>query len=337
MKKIVDGYLDNDCYKVILGGPEVAAKLSDFKWDHITYTGNNVVAKHVMRKASEHLTPLLLEFGGKNPYIVTQTANVDMAAKNVVVSRLVNGGQVCLCSDYVFVHSSIKDDFVNKVVANIRERYGTDIKNNKDLTRLVSQRHASRVKSLLDDAVAKGAKVVVGGATDITDRFVEPAILVDVSETAKINEEEVFGPVLVIKEFDDLDDVITYVNHRDKSLTLALFTNSQADKDKITKETSSGSLVNDATIKGGRASEFNGFGGVGASGMGRYFRKHSFETFSHRKTVLDMPAHNRYHIDMGAPYTEDKMKLSRASITGGKTPPLWMVKALFFIRSLFKK
>ena len=149
---------------------------------------------------------------------------------------------------------------------------------------LFSERHAERVKGLLDDAIAKGARVVTGGVSDIKSRYIEPTVLTDVPMDAKINHEEIFGPVLVVHTFEDLDEAIAEVNKGDKPLTLALYTGDESDKERVITRTSSGSVViNDVTIKSLQAGEKFGFGGVGASGLGRYFRESSFETFSHRK------------------------------------------------------
>jgi acyl-CoA reductase-like NAD-dependent aldehyde dehydrogenase len=275
--------MDRRAVAVVEGGvPETTALLEE-KWDHIFYTGNGTVGSVVLQAAAKHLTPVTLELGGKSPCIVDETADLDSAAKRIVYGKFFNAGQTCVAPDYVLVHDEVHDALVNRMVSSIRELYGDEPKNSPDFARIINDRHHARLTRLLD-----GGDIVTGGETDSEQRYVAPTILRNVKEDDPVMQEEIFGPILPVISVAEVGEAIERVNRKPKPLALYFFSRNEEAQERVLRETSAGgTTVNHVWMHVGVSAL--PFGGVGASGMGSYHGRHSFETFSHKRGVLKKP------------------------------------------------
>lgn len=287
---------------VVEGGRAENTKLLEQRFDFIFFTGSVQVGKLVMKKASENLTPVCLELGGKSPCIVDRTANLKRAAKRIVFGKYLNLGQTCVAPDYLFVHEDVKDRLLDEIEKCILKQFGENPLDNPDYGKIINEKHFNRILGLMRDE-----RVRIGGAAKESSLQIEPTVLVDVAPTSPVMQEEIFGPVLPVMTFREISEVITYVNRHEKPLALYLFTNSRKCERQVLKACSfGGGCINDTIIH--LATSEMGFGGVGGSGMGSYHGKDSFELFSHRRSLvkkynwIDMPI--RYQ-----PYQEWKRML----------------------------
>ena len=294
---------DERFIKVIRGGRDVNQSLFETKFDHIFFTGSVEVGKIVMEKAAKNLTPVTLELGGKSPCIVDLTANIDISAKRIVWGKLVNCGQTCVAPDYVFAHKDIKDQLVLEMKKWIVKFYGENQLDSPDYPKIINKKHFDRLNKLISNGT-----VEFGGKSRVETNKISPAILTNVQWDDEIMQEEIFGPILPIIEYTDINEVIIRINSRPKPLALYLFTKSkQIEKCIIRNISYGGGCVNDTLLH--LASSTMAFGGVGDSGMGSYHGAKSIDTFSHSKSVMkkfwsfDIPI--RY-----APY-KDHLKLLR--------------------------
>ncbi len=295
-------YLDRDCLRVVEGGvPETTALLAE-KFDHIFYTGNGTVGRIVMTAAAKHLTPVTLELGGKSPCIVDKQVDLPTAAKRIVWGKFFNAGQTCVAPDYVLAHESIHDALLSEMAAVVRAFYGSDPKSSPDYARIVNIRHLRRLTPFLQDG-----KLVTGGQFDEAERFIAPTILRDVSPDAPVMADEIFGPILPVLKIGSMDEAVSFVNDRPKPLALYVFSSNEWTQHFVLDRTSSGgATINHVWLH--LAVPELPFGGVGDSGMGAYHGRASFETFSHRKSVLSKST----AIDpplLYPPYTKMKAKL----------------------------
>ena len=283
LAKWVPKYLDPKAVQVVEGGvPETTALLRE-KWDHVFYTGNGTVGRIVMQAAAKNLTPVTLELGGKSPCIVDENVDLDLAAKRIVYGKFFNAGQTCVAPDYVLVHDRVHDALVNRMVSAIREFYGDDPQQSPDYARIVNERHHARLTRLLADA-----DVVTGGETDLSDRYIAPTILRNVSGDHSVMQEEIFGPILPVISVPSVESAIRFVNERPKPLALYVFAREKDTQDRVLAGTSAGgTTINHIWLHVGVLQL--PFGGVGDSGMGAYHGHRSFETFSHRRAVLKKP------------------------------------------------
>ena len=303
LARLIPEYLDPECIAVVEGGiPETTALLAE-RWDHIFYTGNGTVGRVVMEAAAKHLTPVTLELGGKSPAIVDRHANLGVAAKRIAWGKFINTGQTCVAPDYVLVDRTVEQPFLDLLASTVRAFYGDDPRSNPDYGRIINDRHFARLRGLLDT----GGTIVVGGDTDATDRYVAPTVLTDVDTGAAIMEEEIFGPLLPVIPVDDVDDAIDFVNAREKPLALYVFSEAETVAERVIEETSAGGVAVNATVLH-LAVPGLPFGGVGASGTGAYHGRAGFETFSHRKSVLNRPTRLDVPV-MYPPYKGWKQKL----------------------------
>ena len=274
---------------VITGGPEVAGALLKLPFNHICYVGNNRVGRIVMEAAAQHFAGVTLEMGGKNPAVIERDANVEDAASKIAFVRHLIAGQVCLCPDYLLVHESIKDAYVDALKAKINAFYnasGEGFQSSADLPRIINERHAMRIKALIDDAVSKGARVLMGGEVDPANRFVSPTILDNVTEDMEIFQEEVFGPVLTVHGFTTREDAAREIAKRPKPLGLYVFTQDRETADWYIDNTRSGTAaVNNAAIQANIATL--PFGGSNHSGIGRLGGKAGFQEFSNGRAVVE--------------------------------------------------
>ena len=269
------------------GEADVASYLTNLPFDHIFFTGSPAVGKHVMAAAARNLTSVTLELGGKSPVIVDQSVDIKKAVKSIAWGKFVNNGQTCIAPDYLYVHESIKGEFVTEMLACVDKQYGlgNDAKNNDDYCQVVNDSHYQRIRRLLTDAQAQGGKLITGGQTDDAGRFIAPTLIEGMSRNAAIMSEEIFGPLLPIITFTDLDEVISYVNSKPKPLALYIFSKDSRNIEKILTETSAGdSCINQTMMH--VAHQNLPFGGVNNSGIGKSGGVWGFDAFSHERSVL---------------------------------------------------
>jgi aldehyde dehydrogenase (NAD+) len=268
------------------GDVDVAQALLDLPFNHIFFTGSTRVGKIVMQAAARHLSTVTLELGGKSPVIVDEGADVRKVAADLAAAKQFNGGQACICPDYLLIREEQKDQLVNEFQARVKESlYADDGKIKKDsISQIVDDRNFARIKRLLDDAVAKGARVAVGGILEDDDRTIHPTLLTDVTPDMLIMQEEIFAPIVPVMTCESIDDAVTYIEARDKPLALYLYSDNPATIDKVLAATSSGGV----TINGFFSHYLENqlpFGGVNQSGMGSYHGYFGFKAFSHERSV----------------------------------------------------
>lgn len=266
---------------VVMGGREENACLLQEHFDYIFFTGSQSVGKEVMRKASEHLTPVTLELGGKSPCIIDKSANLKLAAKRIVFGKYLNCGQTCVAPDYVYCHSEVKDKFLEQIRKQIRKQFGKAPLDNKNYGKIINQKHFDRIQGLIDSS-----KVICGGNVRPKTLQIEPTVMDKVTFEDAVMQEEIFGPVLPVLTFTSIDEVIHKVNSLAHPLALYIFAQDKAIINKATSECGfGGGCINDVVIH--LATSELPFGGFGESGMGSYHGKKGFETFSHYKSIVD--------------------------------------------------
>ncbi len=302
LAELIDELFEPRYIAVVEGGREENSALLEQPFDYIFFTGSVAVGKVVMEAAAKHLTPVTLELGGKSPVIVDHTADLKLAAKRIAFGKVLNAGQTCVAPDYVLLEQGMEQDFIRAYQAALEEFFPCgDL---GDLPSIVNDKHFIRLQGLLE-----GQPVVLGGGIDGEHRKIEPTLLCPVSEDAPVMKEEIFGPILPILPFTDLEDAIRFIRERPRPLALYLFTTDKRVEEKVFSRCSfGGGCVNDTIVH--LSTPHLPFGGVGASGMGQYHGKKSYDLFTHERSILkrsnkiDLPM--RYH-----PYTEQKSSLIR--------------------------
>jgi aldehyde dehydrogenase (NAD+) len=274
--------------KVIEGGQEVSSELLSLPFDHVFFTGSPAVGKIVMKAAAENLTSVTLELGGKSPTIIDSTALLSDAAKRIAFGKFLNNGQTCIAPDYILVHEKVKDKFIELLKKEVTKLFGENGKIDESSTsyaRIVNQRHFKRLTQLLEEAVAHGAKMELGGEVNAQSNFIHPMILSNVSQDSRMMEEEIFGPLLPIISYLSDDEVINLINSKPKPLALYIFSRSNSFRDKILTSTSAGSVcINECVIQFTHPNL--PFGGVNNSGIGKSHGYYGFLEFSNQKSVL---------------------------------------------------
>jgi coniferyl-aldehyde dehydrogenase len=289
MQRLFDLYFDEEEIAVITGGPEVGGAFAGLAFDHLVFTGGTSIAYHVMRSASANLTPLTLELGGKSPVLIGKSADMAKTAARVMAGKTLNAGQICLAPDYVMVEEEQRDAFVQAATGAVAKMFPT-IKDNADYTAIVNQRHYDRIRALVEDARAKGAKIIEinPGNEDFSQqehRRIPPTLVLDPTDDMKIMQDEIFGPVMPVKTVKSVDDAVSYVNAHPRPLGLYYFGEDESEQDKVINGTTSGGVtVNDVIFH--VAQEDLPFGGVGPAGMGAYHGRDGFFEFSHKKAVF---------------------------------------------------
>lgn len=304
LAKIIKQSFGEQYITVIEGGIEENTILLEQRFDYIFYTGGVLVGKIIMEKASKNLTPITLELGGKSPCIVDETANLQLAAKRIVFGKFLNAGQTCVAPDYLFVHKSVKEEFIKYLKRYIHEFMGENPINCDNYVKIINEKHFNRLLLLMQEE-----QIVHGGKSDEKSLKIEPTILDHITEQSSIMQEEIFGPILPVMTFDKISEVELYIVNKEKPLALYLFTTNKEVENRILNNVSfGGGCINDTIIH--LATSNMPFGGVGNSGMGAYHGKASFDTFSHYKSIIkkynwiDLPI--RY-----LPYTDLKLKLMK--------------------------
>ena len=266
---------------IVTGGRAENTALLKQKFDFIFFTGSQTVGKEVLRHAAEHLTPVVLELGGKSPCIVDASANVKLAAKRIVFGKFLNCGQTCVAPDYILVERSIRDQLITELKRQIELQFGKNPLENTDYGKIVNQKHFERLCSLIDTN-----KVVYGGQTDETSCRIAPTVMDGVMAEDAVMGEEIFGPLLPVLTFDSFDQVVRGLQNKAKPLAMYLFSSNKNHIDQYRRELSfGGGCINDVVIH--LATSEMAFGGVGESGMGAYHGKRGFEAFSHLKSIVD--------------------------------------------------
>jgi len=307
MAKIINENFDAKYLHVVEGGVEETTALLKEKFDKIFYTGSSNVGKIIMKAAAENLTPVTLELGGKSPAIVMNDADINITAQRITWAKFLNGGQTCVAPDYILVKKDIKQKLIDKIKLNIDKIYGNNPQNSDAFVRIINKRHFTRITELIDTD-----KVIIGGETNENDLFISPTVMHNVTFDDAVMQEEIFGPVLPVIEFTDIDWAIKQIKDRPKPLALYLFTSNKKMIKKILHEISfGGGAINDAVMH--LANSNLPFGGVGHSGMGNYHGKAGFNTFSHFKSILQKSTFFEPSVKY-TPYTDFKRNLLKKLI-----------------------
>lgn len=301
--KILGSIYPPEYIAVVEGGREQNNALLEEVFDYIFFTGSVEVGKTVMAAASRNLTPVTLELGGKSPVIVDETADIKLAAKRIAFGKILNAGQTCVEPDYLLIHHKVKDAFLVSYEKAIKDFFPDgDL---SEMPVIINEKHFDRVTGLM-----RKERAVIGGNYDKCRRFVEPTVLTGITPESPVMQEEIFGPILPLIPFSELEECVRFIRSRPRPLALYLFTTSKTAEEKILNSCSfGGGCINDTIIH--LANPHMGFGGVGSSGMGSYHGKLSFDTFTHYRSIvkksnwIDMPV--RYH-----PYSEQKFRMLRS-------------------------
>ena len=305
IREMITETFDQAYIRVVEGEKETTSLLIHAKFDYIFFTGSVPVGRIVMEAAAKNLTPVTLELGGKSPVIVDKSANLDLAAKRIVWGKLINAGQTCIAPDYLLVHQEVAEALISLLKHYIKEFYGTDAQHNPDYGRIVNVRQVQRLAGLIE----RDQKLVIwGGKVVSEDLYIEPTLLYPATWDHASMEDEIFGPILPIMEYHQLEEAIQVVKDHPKPLALYLFTEDKSVEHEVLGRVSfGGGCVNDTISH--VASPNLPFGGVGHSGMGAYHGKHSFDLFSHRKSIVKRST----KIDFGVVYPPygNKVKLAR--------------------------
>ena len=281
VEKIIRECFSPEYVAVVTGGRAENAALLDEKFDFIFFTGSQSVGREVLRHAAEHLTPVVLELGGKSPCIVDASANIALAARRIVFGKYLNCGQTCVAPDYVLCEASVKDKLVEALTSEIKRQYGDQPLCNRDYGKIINEKHFARLCGLIDKE-----KVVIGGDVNTESCQIAPTVMDNVTYDDAVMGEEIFGPILPILAFDDFDATVDALKERDKPLALYLFSSNRKHVRRVTSSLSyGGGCINDVVIH--LATSEMGFGGVGESGMGSYHGKAGFDAFSHEKSIVD--------------------------------------------------
>jgi aldehyde dehydrogenase (NAD+) len=281
--KILQKTFDPAYVSVVEGGVETSKAVLAEKFDHIFFTGGTAIGKIVMAAAAQHLTPVTLELGGKSPCIVDRNISIEDAARRITWGKFINAGQTCIAPDYLLVDRQVKPALLNAIQSCIGEFYGDDPAKSPDYARIVSPKQFARLENLLQDG-----KILAGGETNPQDRYIAPTLMDQVSLDDAVMQEEIFGPILPVLEYEDLGEAIALINSRPKPLALYLFSRDKQIQQRVLQNTSSGGVCINDTIMQVGVPELP-FGGVGDSGIGSYHGRASFDTFSHQKSVLQKP------------------------------------------------
>lgn len=308
LANLITENFDREYFAVVEGAVPETTELLAQKFDVIFFTGSVPVGKVVYEAAAKHLTPVILELGGKSPAIIAADTNLDIAVRRLIWAKFVNAGQTCIAPDYVCVHKSIEQQFLETVASEIKD---ADYKlENGNYVNIINEKNASRVAGLIDTD-----KVYLGGTYDIKKRFIEPTVMTNVTWDDKVMQDEIFGPVLPVIAYDDLDEVIRQIKERPKPLALYVFTEDDSIKEKVLQEVSfGGGCVNEAVMH--IANSELPFGGVGDSGTGNYHGEAGFRAFSHYKSILDKEVTPDPDVKY-SPYSEEKLNMLK-SIAGAE-------------------
>jgi len=301
MIKLFKEYFPAEYISAIAADQLQTTELLKEKFDYIFFTGSSNVGKTIMQAAAKHLTPVTLELGGKSPCIIDQTADFDFAARRIIWAKTINAGQVCVAPDFVYVHESCKELLVKKLQKVITQFFTTEPEKSSSYGRIINNQHFNRLTHFLQ----KG-RILAGGHTKAEDRYISPTLIDNVTWEDDIMQEEIFGPILPILTYSNIDEVITQLKPRAKPLALYLFTkNVDIEKKILTQLSFGGGCINDCIMQ--IVNPHLPFGGVDQSGMNQYHGQYSFETFSHRKSIYKKRILLDFKLEY-PPYTNEKLK-----------------------------
>jgi aldehyde dehydrogenase (NAD+) len=301
--KIVSEVFPPEYVIVIEGKSELTTMILEERLDYVFFTGSPKVGRIIHAACSKNLVPCTLELGGKSPAIVDETADIDLAAKRIMWAKLFNSGQICVTADHAYVQKNVKEEFIAKCIEWAKKFYGEDASKSDDYGFMINDRNFDRVLSYMNSG-----KIVYGGGSDKSKRYIQPTIMTDVTEESMIMQDEIFGPILPVLEFENIDELIALQRSKEKPLALYYFSNNKKNIEKMIRLTSSGGVtINDCMVHGGTA--YLPFGGVGNSGMGSYHGFKTFEVFSHMKAVMKAPTN--YLLDLPLKYPPYAGKLNK--------------------------
>ena len=303
VEKIIKETFDEKYIAVVTGDYKVNSQLLDLEFDYIFFTGSVNVGKIVMEKASKHLTPVTLELGGKSPVIVDNTANLKVSAKRILWGKLTNAGQTCVAPDYILAHEDIYEELIKEFEKVIIEFYGQDIINSKDFGRIINDRHMNRLNAILEH---DKNKITFGGEVDFEKRYISPTIIRDVTLEDAVMNEEIFGPIIPVIKYKNMEDIKYYISHHKNPLALYVFSEDENfSEDIINRFSFGGGCVNDTISHVDSA--YLAFGVIVSSGMGIYHAKASFDTFTHTKSIVKKST--KIDLKLVFPPYKDKIKL----------------------------
>lgn len=282
IEEMIKEYFNSNYISVVQGAKETNTILFRKKFDLIFFTGSPKLGKVVMRAAAENLTPVILELGGKSPCIVDEDANLDIAAKRIVWGKFINAGQTCIAPDYLMVHESVKSELLKYMIQHIINMYGSNPRESEFYARIVHEAAMDRLVDLLKENM-----IVHGGESDKSERYIAPTIIELDSTSSKIMQEEIFGPILPVLTFTNIEETTDYINSQEKPLALYYFGKNVNAQEVLQKSTSGGACINNTLMH--VANHHLPFGGVGNSGMGSYHGKESFIAFSHKRAIVKTP------------------------------------------------
>ena len=307
--QLINSYFSPNYIAAVEGDVNTCKQLLTEKFDHIFFTGSSAVGKTIMKAAANHLTPVTLELGGKSPCIVDTEINLEIAAKRIVWGKFINAGQTCIAPDYLWVNSKVKKVFLKLLKQQIYNFYGDNPYESSDYGRIVNSSHFSRLKNFLENGT-----IIIGGETSLESLYIAPTILDNVSLNDAVMQEEIFGPILPVLSYENLEETVAYIRSQPKPLAIYVFSNDRIKQNQFLDQTSSGGVCINDTVMQISIPDLP-FGGVGNSGMGNYHGKSSFDTFTHKKSVLK----KGLWLDLGwryAPYTVNKLNQIKKIING---------------------
>lgn len=322
---------------VVEGGAEAAQALLASPFNHIFYIGNNTVGRYVMKAAADHFASVTLEMGGKNPSIVTANADVEDAALKTSWGRMCNAGQACIAPDYVLVHESVAQRYTDALVKEIAAMYnprGEGFDKNPEFPRIINARHFERIKALVEDARAKGAKILCGGEYKAEQRYIAPTVVTHVTDDMKLMQEEVFGPVIAVVPYKTPEEVVRRIAGRDKPLALYIFSKDTDEQQWFLKHTTAGSTVMNHNVVQSGTNPYLPFGGVNSSGIGRMVGWHTFNECSNARAVVEEGPPLMDPRTLFPPLT-DKYKKQLVQLLEGKPVPEGMVRAIDRVMRFF--
>ncbi|PKY37626.1 aldehyde dehydrogenase 3 family, member D1 [Rhizophagus irregularis] len=325
-------YLDQKAYKCINGGETEMTKLLKYKFDHIFFTGSGAIGKKIMLAASKHLTPVTLELGGKSPVILDENINFSVTAKRLIWAKSFNSGQTCIAPDYILCTKKTQKALLKEIPKALKDQFGDDIQKSPDYARIINQRHFDRLAKLLEKTQGN---IVVGGKIDRDDLFIEPTFVENVPKNDRLMEDEIFGPIFPIVTVDNIEEAVNFINEKEYPLSLYPFSNDNSTIQYILNNTRSGGVtVNDCLIHA--TVPTLPFGGTGASGMGAYHGRKSFEVFTHKRSVLTSPFFSEKLLEgRYAPYKETNYNIlnwllfSKPKFTNKRSRGKWKIKNIF--------
>jgi len=307
MLNIVSSLFDDNEIALVQGEVETSTELLKLPFNHIFFTGSPQVGKIVMKAASKNLSSVTLELGGKSPVIVDETANIKKAVERIILGKFINAGQTCIAPDYLFVHERVKGEFINHFKHTLNRNFGVDASQSSSYSRIVNKKHRDRIQSYVNDAKSDKAEIVHGGTIGQNNNYIEPTLVLNPREDSELMQNEIFGPILPIKTFSDLDETIHYINEKEKPLALYIFSKSKKNIDNILKNTrAGGTCINQVLLQ--YLNHNLPFGGSNNSGIGKSHGYFGFLEFTNQRAILKQHTFGATDL-LSAPYNSIKQKL----------------------------